>query len=582
MAAIAVPLFALASTAMVSLIEPIFGDVLGTGAGDRGMFDLGAASGGSGVEVDSWLDIKGWANRGYAALRGAFGIDNAKVVWFVPLLFVVVFMLRGAASFGSGYAFHRIGLGVTTDVRNDLYRRILEQSAAFHSSRPSGELISRVVSDVEMMTLAVSTHLKDLIQQSLTLILLLGLLFSTNAKLAAICVIAAPAVLLPIIRFGSGMRKVSHRSQERLADLTSVMSEGVRGHRVVQAYGMEDHEDARFRSATAQHLRMNLKAQLLSNLSSPVIETISAVGSAGFLIYAGFSIRRGELSSPEVIQFLFNMLLLYEPIRRLNSVNLILQRAIAAAQRVVGMFEEPNAIVERADARALTPIRHGLHFDAVHFDYGDEPVLSGVNLHVRVGEVVALVGASGAGKSTLASLVPRFFDPTQGAVRIDGTDLRELKLADLRGAIGLVTQDTVLFDDSVTGNLAAGKPEVPAERIEHAARSAFADEFVRRLPNGYDTKLGEAGSRLSGGQRQRLAIARAILKDAPILILDEATSHLDTRSESLVQKALANLVEGRTTLVIAHRLATVMRADRIVVMDAGRIVEEGTHETLLA
>ena len=580
LAVVTIPVFAIASTAMVSLIEPIFGEVLQAGQDSRGMFSMGDAPGAAGV--DAWWDIKGWMTSGYLAVKSFFGIEGDAVVWFVPTLFIGVFVVRGAAGFISSYAMQRIGLGVTTDVRNDLFRRLLDQSASFHSRHSSGELISRTVADIEMMQMAVSTHLLNLLQQAMTLVLLLGLLYTTNLKLALICSIGAPVVLYPIFRFGRSMRRVSHRTQERLADLTSVMNESIRGHRVVQAYGMETHESGRFEKATKRHLGVNLKAQLLATMSSPVIETLSALGSAAFLIYAGYALRRSELTAPEVIQFLFNMLLLYEPIRRLNRVNLILQRATASALRVVDMIGRPIEIVDLPDALPMPPVRQGLRFDDIHFAYEKDPVLRGVSFEIGVGEMVALVGASGAGKTTLANLVPRFYDPDRGAVLIDGVDIRNLPVMDVRRAIGLVTQETILFDETVARNLAYGREDISRERLEAAATAAYADEFIGRLPDGYDTRVGEAGSRLSGGERQRLAIARALLKNAPILILDEATSQLDSQSEALVQKALANLMQGRTTLVIAHRLATVQRADRIVVLEAGRIVETGTHGSLLA
>jgi ATP-binding cassette, subfamily B, bacterial MsbA len=610
--------FAVATALLASLIEPIFGEVLltegglpfGMGAGtepaapppasaDGVDSDVAAAdaadapdspdSPGGAVAGDGglpeWLsviDLQAWFDRGYEGLKSRLGVTPAEVVYFVPLLFVAIFLLRSIADFLSGYAFQRIGLGVTTDIRNELYGRILHQSSRFHADHPSGELVSRVINDVALMQNAVSNRLLDLFQQSITLLFLLGLLLSTHMKLALICLVATPALLVPIVRFGKGMRRTSHRSQERMADLAALMAEGVRGHRVVKAFGMERFEYDRFSEATHRHLKVNLRAQVLSHLSSPVVESLAVIGSAALLVYAGRAIRADELTASVLIGFLAKLLMMYDPVRKLNKVNLILQEALAAAHRVSRLLAIPNEVEDRTGAGALDKVRDGIRFRDVTFSYEEKPVLRGIDLEVASGEIVALVGASGAGKSTLVNLLPRFFDPDEGGVEIDGVDIRDLSLENLRSLIGLVTQDTWLFNDTVRANVAYGRADLPLERVREAAAAAYADEFIMHLPKGYDTVLGEGGLRLSGGQRQRLAIARALLKNAPILILDEATSQLDSESEALVQKALYNLMQGRTTLVIAHRLSTVMKANRILVMDAGRVVEEGSHEELLA
>jgi subfamily B ATP-binding cassette protein MsbA len=592
LAAAGILVYAAATAGTAALIKPIFGEVLL--AGDTVPGPLGAitsapaASGskrpvrGSLGDLKKRLNLARQIDSSYESLKRHLGVNRDNVVYFVPLLFVLVFLLRSLADFVSGYAFQHIGLGVTTDVRNDLYRRILQQSSRFHADHPSGELVARVINDVALMQNAVANRLLDLFQQSFTLIALLALLLSTHFKLALISLVGAPLLLYPIVRFGKGMRRTSHRSQERMADLASLMTEGVRGHRVVKAFGMEEFELGRFREATRRHLRVNLWAQMLANSSGPVVESIAVVGAAGLLIYAGKSIRAGDLSAPELVQFLTTLLMLYDPIRKLNKVNLILQEAMASGQRVARLMEIPDDIQERPGARDIATVREAVAYERVSFSYEERPVLRDVSIAVRAGEIVALVGPSGAGKSTLANLLPRFFDPNAGRLTIDGVDIRDLKLKSLRALIGIVTQDTVLFNDSIRNNIAYGRFDLPLERVREAAAAAYADEFIMQLPKGYDTVIGEAGVRLSGGQRQRLAIARALLKNAPILILDEATSHLDSQSEALVQKALYNLMQGRSTLVIAHRLSTVTRADRIVVVEAGRIVEEGSHRELLA
>ncbi len=517
----------------------------------------------------------------FQQLRTRLGIDEQNVVIFLPVLFVLLFLLRSLADFLNGYLFQMIGLGATNDLRNDLYARILAQSSRFYAQHPSGELVSRVGNDVSVMQNAVSNRLLDLFQQSVTLIGLIWYLLSTHFRLAVICLVLVPVVFYPIVRFGKGMRKTSRRSQERMADVANLVSEAVRGHRVVKAFGMEGFELRRFREAAERHLKVRLKAQLLSHGAGPVVESLAAIGAAAFMIYAGYAIRKSQLTPSELVTFLTNLLLLYDPIRKLNKVNLILQEALAAAQRVADLMALPNEIEDPPDVVALPGLSREIRFEQVSFAYENDIVLKDLDLVVRRGEVVALVGPSGAGKSTLINLLPRFFDPTSGRIQIDGTDIRRVTLASLRALIGIVTQETVLFNDTVRHNIAYGRVDTSIEQVRRAAASAYAEEFIVQLPRGYDTVIGEGGFRLSGGQRQRLAIARALLKDPPILILDEATSHLDSESELLVQKALYNLMQGRTALVIAHRLSTVQRADRILVLEAGQIVEEGNHESLL-
>ncbi len=577
--------FAGATTVLVSLINPIFDEVLLTEGGDlRPLGGVVGPEGAGGAEsgMGATLNLTRLLAGAYERLTASLGVGSGDTVWFVPLLFVVLFVLRGLADFASGYSFQQLGLGLTTDIREDLYRNILHQSSRFHAEHPSGELVSRVVSDVAVMQNAVSNRLLDLFQQAVTLLFLLYLLLSTDLKLALICLVLAPALLYPIVRFGEGMRASSHRSQQRMADLANLMAEGVRGHRVVKAFGMEGFEFERFRKAARRHLRVNLWAQLLSNLSGPVVESLAVIGAAALLVYAGYQIRSGELSGPLFIQFLSNLLFMYDPIRKLNKVNLVVQQARAAAQRVIELLDVPNEVEERPAARAAAGVERSVAFEDVCFAYEERPVLRHLTLRIRSGETVALVGPSGAGKSTLVSLLPRFFDPDSGRVAIDGVDIRDLTLKSLRALVGIVTQETILFNDTVRNNIAYGRSDLPREQIREAAAAAYADDFIMELPRAYDSVIGESGLRLSGGQRQRLAIARALLKNAPILILDEATSQLDSESEALVQKALQNLMHGRTTLVIAHRLSTVTAADRIVVMEEGRVVEEGAHEVLLA
>jgi subfamily B ATP-binding cassette protein MsbA len=589
-AGLAAASFALLTGVLVVLIEPVFGEVLladsstisESGSGGRAVESMIGDQEAGGEENRLKESVEGFFTGGYEYLKEAFGITPDTVVYFLPVLLVLIFLARAALSFVSGYSFQHVGLGVTTDIRNDLYRSVLEQSSRFLSEHPSGEIISRIVNDVTTIQTAVSQRVVDLVQMSMTLVVLVILLFVNNARLALISLVLLPLVLVPIVRFGQGMRRTSHRSQERMADLAGLVAEGVRGHRVVKAFGMEEFEHTRFRQATKRHLRVNLWATLLNNLSSPVIETVAVAGLAALLIYAGLEIRNGAMKAPAFLEFLFNLVFMYEPIRKLNKVNLVLQQSLAAVHRVRDLMVLPNEIEEAVDAITVEDMKREISFVDVSFAYEDNPVLRSLDLTIHRGETVALVGPSGAGKSTIVNLLPRFFDPDSGRVEIDGTDIRRLSLASLRSLIGIVTQETILFNDSVRGNIAYGHGDISLARIRSAARAAYAEEFILDLPEGYDTVIGEGGMNLSGGQRQRLAIARALLKDAPILILDEATSQLDTESEALVQKALENLMSGRTTLVIAHRLSTVKRADRIIVLEGGSIVEEGGHEELLA
>ncbi len=604
---VAVVLFGISSAAFLAMVEPIFDEVLLAGGERPGLLSAATTpaaeaepptgswvsrqmqrveglSVAAKVQVhESWTGIK----EGFGIVEGG-GIRSPLV--FVPFVFTLMFLIRSVAAFVSGFSFQRIGLGITTDMRNDLYDRILEQSTRFHSEHTSGELMSRVINDVTKLQNAVSSRLLDMFQQSVALVGYTLVLLTIHLKLAVICLVAAPALIYPIVRFGKGMRKTSHKSQERMADLSQLLNEGIRGNRVVKSFGMEAFESDRFQEATGRHLRVNLRQQTLATLSSPVVESLAAIGGAVLLGYAGKLIREGlqagpgdpnALTTATFFTFITCLMMMYDPIRKLNKVNLVLQDSLAAAQRVRDLLEIPVEISDRNDARDIDEFRHEIAFEGVSFSYGNKVVLENFDFELRAGEAVALVGPSGSGKSTIANLLPRFFDPDGGVVRLDGTDVRDIRLSSLRAKIGVVTQETMLFNDTVRNNIAYGRTELPLERVREAAAAAYADEFIMDLEQGYDTVIGEAGQSLSGGQRQRLAIARALLKNAPILVLDEATSNLDTESEILVQRAIYNLMEGRTALVIAHRLSTVRRADRILVLDQGQVIEQGAHDQLL-
>ncbi len=583
--------YALATVTLLPVFKLILSEVIKT---DQAVVKALEESDDSGAKAwlekilgrDLDLDFDALIDLGFDAVLDALGLVLDDAVWFLPLMFCAVFVMRSLSAFVTGYVFQVVGLGATNDLRDDLYQRILNQSSQFFDRHPSGELVSRIGNDIGVMQNAVSSRMLDLVQQSITLVFLIVFLFVTNARLALACFVAIPLVVYPIVRFGQGMRRTSRDTQERLADLSSLVAEVVRGYPVVKAFGMEDFELGRFRRSSRNHLKVKLRAQLLAKASSPVIETLVALGAAVFLYYVGSAVRDGTLTPSQVMTFLTNLVMLYDPIRKLNGVNLNLQEALAAVQRVRDLMLVPNDVEEAPDAIELGDVEPRIELESVTFSYRrgeehDQPVLKDVSLAVEPGELVALVGPSGGGKSTLANLLPRYFDPTAGRVLIGGRDVKTLTLASLRAKIGIVTQDTMLFNDTVRANIAYGREDLALETVAAAATTAHAHGFIEKLPQGYDTIIGESGTMLSGGQRQRLAIARAVLKDPPILIFDEATSNLDSEAEAVVQEAIYNLMAGRTTLVIAHRLSTVQRADRILAMEDGRVVEQGTHAELL-
>lgn len=497
-------------------------------------------------------------------------------------LFLVVYVVRAFGMLSSEYSFERVGLSTVRDFRNQLYDSIIHQSNRFFTQRSTGELVSRIVSDVELIQTAISSRMNDLFQQSATLLVLAVLVFVINTELAIISFIVAPIVVFPVIYFARRLRRTMHRTQQRMADMTILLEESIRGVRIVKAFNMEEFEKERFRKATQNHLKINLRARLIQASTSPVMELMAGICIVLLVSWSALRIRAGDMTTGQFVSFVIALAMMYGPIKRLNKANLAINAAISALERVFAMLDTENEVREPPDALHLSSIGSGIVYENVHFAYRAEPVLQEIDLTIHPGEMVALVGASGSGKSTLVNLLPRFYDVTSGRILIDGHDIRDLTLASLRQLIGFVTQDVILFNDTVRNNIAYGRSDVPEEKVRQAAQAANAAEFIEAMPEGYDAWIGEGGVLLSGGQRQRLAIARALLKDPPLLILDEATSALDTESERLVQQALTHLMTGRTSLVIAHRLSTVRKADTIVVLDEGRIVEMGRHEELIA
>jgi subfamily B ATP-binding cassette protein MsbA len=502
----------------------------------------------------------------------------------ITIAILLVYLVKGIGSYISGYLMTDVGQRVVRDVRNALFRHILGQSAAFFSLQTTGRLMSRLTNDVGQVQRAVSETIGDLARESLSLIGFVLLLFYYDARLAIVCLTGAPLVVYPLVRLGQRVRRTTRRSQEALEQMSHVSAEAFTGHRIVKAFGAEGRETNKFERASDHLYRTNMKVTSVLNVLPPVMEFIGGLAFIGALWYGSQEIAAGRLTTGQFTAFIAALFMMYGPAKKLSRVNADLQQAMAASERIFEMLDAHSEVVEHPKAFALPPLQRSVDFRNVHFSYpaADEPTLRGVTLTVRSGQTLAIVGRSGAGKTTMVNLIPRFYDAVSGQILIDGHDVRDVTLASLRAQIGIVTQETVLFDDTIAANIAYGRPSASRTEIEEAARAAHAHEFIVQLDQTYDTMIGERGQRLSGGQRQRLAIARAILRDSPILILDEATSSLDAESEMLVQDALTNLMRNRTSFVIAHRLSTVRRADTIAVLERGRIVEAGRHEELIA
>jgi ATP-binding cassette, subfamily B, bacterial MsbA len=507
--------------------------------------------------------------------------DGHLPFWATAIL--LAYLAKGLGAYFSAFLMTDIGQRVVRDLRDELFRHTLDQSAEFFSQRTTGQLMSRVTNDVSQVQQAVSETIGDLLREGLALFGYAALLFYWDYRLALVCVTGAPIVVYPLVRLGQRVRRTSRRSQEELERLSHITAEAFAGHRIVKAFGAEGHEAQRFKRASERLYRTNLKVTSTVAILPPLMEFLGGVAVVALIWYGNRRIGSGEMTQGNFLAFIFAAFMMYTPVKKLSRVNTNLQQAIAAAERIFEMLDTHSEVKERPGARMLPPLDHSVEFRNVGFTYKDSgaPILQDVSFGVRAGEVVAIVGLSGAGKTTLVNLIPRFYDVTGGQILVDGVDIRDVTLRSLRSQVGIVTQETVLFDDTIASNIAYGTPGATRADIEAAARTAHAHEFISGLPDGYETDIGERGQRLSGGQRQRLAIARALLKNSPILILDEATSSLDAESEQLVQDALANLMRNRTAFVIAHRLSTVRRADKIVALERGRVAEIGTHEELL-
>ncbi|MDQ6951684.1 MAG: lipid A export permease/ATP-binding protein MsbA [Mariprofundales bacterium] len=504
-------------------------------------------------------------------------------IYLIPLGVIGLYVIKGSAYYGQTYLMGWVGQRVIHDLRNQLYARVTAQSLDFFTHRKTGELMTRISADTLLVQGAVTTAVSSLMRDTASIVFLLAVVFYQDWLLATIAFTVFPLVVYPIVRFGRNMRRATFDGQSTLGAMSALIEETISGIRVVKAFAMEKYENSRFQALTDDFFHCQMRVMRVQALSFPIMELLAGFGIAGVLLYGGIRIANGSTTPGTLMSFLAALIMLYEPVKRLANANNVIQQGLAASDRIFEIMDAPIAVVQPEQPQVMAPFSSSIAMNGVTlcYDGSPNPVLQGVSLTVARGEVVALVGRSGAGKSSLVNLIPRFMDPTQGAVLIDGVDIRHLDSRELRRQIALVTQDIILFNDTVRSNLAYGYTEVDPTRLEAAAKAANAHDFIAKLPNGYDTLIGERGVILSGGQRQRLSLARALFKDAPILILDEATSALDSESERLVQEAIDHLMEGRTTIVIAHRLSTIRHADRIVVLDDGRIIQQGCHEALL-
>ncbi|HZN44823.1 MAG TPA: lipid A export permease/ATP-binding protein MsbA [Nitrospiraceae bacterium] len=516
-------------------------------------------------------------------LDGLFISRDERLLVVLPLAILGVAVLKGLFNYGQNYLMNYIGNQVIADIREQLFLKLVQLPIRYHDTNTSGRLVSRVINDVSLMANAIAGVLKDLFQQGLTFLAMMGVIFYQNWKLATVSVVVVPISVAVMVRMGKKLRGLATRGQERMGDMASALQEALAGIRMVKSFGREDEEARRFTASNKAFVQTTMKAIQVSSLGSSHMEVIGVLGVAGIIWYGGYLVIHDEMTPGAFFSFLAAMFMAYAPLRRLSGANNTVQQALAAAERVFGVLDLETEQETNTGSRDIPAITRSLEFRDVCFRYEEHTLtaLNGVDLTIRAGEMIAFVGSSGSGKTTLVSLLPRFYEPTAGQILIDDVDLRDCTLRSVRAQIGIVSQEVVLFDDTVLNNIRYGRSGAPDDDIVLAARLAYADDFITRLPNGYRTLIGERGLKLSGGERQRLAIARAILRDPPILILDEATSALDTESERVVQLALVNLMQNRTTLVIAHRLSTVQNADRIVVMDRGRIMEIGSHEELL-
>ncbi|MBW2092181.1 MAG: lipid A export permease/ATP-binding protein MsbA [Deltaproteobacteria bacterium] len=508
--------------------------------------------------------------------------SDEKKIYLISVLVVGAFILKALFYLNQAYQMSYVGQTVVNNLRKDLYRHLQTLSMSFFHRNPTGVLTSRITNDVNMIQHAVSEGITALIMDAFTAVGLIFVIFYRDWKLALAGILIIPLGAYPLYYFGRRLRTLSKRVQINMGALTTILQETIQGIRIVKAFNMQEYENKRLAGECNRLLSNRIKVVVARAVSSSFMEILAGFCIAGIVLYGGITVVKGLSTPGSFVSFLTALILLYEPIKRLSRLNVTIQQGLAAAERVFAVMDEKPEIKDKDTAAVLPGVTKGIEFKNVHFGYNQEEILKGINLKVKVGEALAIVGISGVGKTTLVNLIPRFYDIQDGSILIDDYDIRDVTLKSLRAQISIVSQATILFDDTVLNNIAYGSLDRTREEIEAAAKAAYAYDFIMELPQGFETYIGEQGVRLSGGERQRLAMARAILKNAPILILDEATSSLDAESELQVQKALLNLMQGRTTFVIAHRLSTVRNVDRIIVLGEGRIIEEGTHEQLIA
>ena len=516
-------------------------------------------------------------------INDVFFEKNEALLWLISGAVFATFTIKGIANYGQSVLMSYVGQRIITDTQHRLYAHLTSMELAFFHNTPTGNLISRFTIDINMMRAAVSNALTGFGKDFLSLIGLVGVMFWQDWKLGFLAFVVFPIAVIPIARLGKRMRKVTVNTQEEMGMFTTLLEQTFQGARVVKSYGMEDYEKNRVRVIAERVFTLVFKAARVRSLASPIMESLGGVAITMVIAYGGYQVIHDSMDPGSFFSFITALLLAYEPMKRLANLNATLQEGLAGAQRLFELLDRAPLIQEKPDAKAIDISGGGIRLEDVHFSYvKEQAALTGVSFDVPAGKTVALVGLSGAGKSTILNLIPRFYDVNQGQISIDGMDVKDATFESLRGCMALVSQDITLFDDTIRANIAYGRPDAPEEEIMEAARNAAAHDFIMEMPEGYDTYVGERGTKVSGGQRQRLAIARAMLKNAPVLLLDEATSALDTESERHVQSALAKLMQGRTTLVIAHRLSTVMDADLIHVIDQGKLAESGTHAELIA
>lgn len=516
------------------------------------------------------------------ALDEIFFHKQMRMLYLIPAVVIIVYVFKGFCDFGQYYLMSYVGQSVIRDLRAEMFAKLENMSVLFFVRHSTGELLSRMNNDVALVQGAMTNAITGLVRDALTIVALLFVVFYRDFTLALIALVIFPLAIYPLLTFGKRLKRYSRRMLVSLEDITQRMNETITGIRIVKAFAMEDYEKARFDQVNQTLFNAFMRRFKVRALSNPVMETLGGLGVCAIVFYGGYQVINGVSTQGTFFSFLAALLMLYEPIKRINEVNITIQEGISAGERIFALLDTEPDVRDTPGAVVLEKIEREILYDHVAFSYDDQQVFDDITIRIKVGEAVAIVGESGVGKSTLLDLLPRFYDVTAGRILIDGIDIRHVTQKSLRQRIGIVTQQTILFDDTIRNNIAYGRPDLPLKKVREAARAANADDFINALPQGYDTIIGENGVKLSGGERQRIAIARALLKDPPVLILDEATSNLDSDSEMAVQSALEVLMRGRTTLVVAHRLSTIRNVDRIYVLVDGRVAEVGSHDELLA